>query len=289
MFSAASNGPSFVEFESGQVRPIAMSPDGNTLFAVNTPNGTLEIFNVTAGGLAFQARVPVGMEPVAVAARSNSEVWVVNHLSDSVSIVSLSGTPRVVRTCWWATSRAISYLRAHPQKPLSLPRIGASSAPILPSPAFRERAIRSSPRAALRGRTCGYLIRPAPATASGERPLRIMSFFTDTPRALAVSPDRNTVYVAGFKTGNQTTRSLSPWSARVLKPALRGAGWFHLARRQSRTGNRCERRARARGGADCSIQQGQWALGKMSCIASGTMPCVLPFLTWMSLPSTPMH
>ena len=59
--SAASNGPSFVEFESGQVRPIAMSPDGNTLFAVNTPNGTLEIFNVTAGGLAFQARVPVGM------------------------------------------------------------------------------------------------------------------------------------------------------------------------------------------------------------------------------------
>ncbi|MDR3702032.1 MAG: hypothetical protein P4L56_20455, partial [Candidatus Sulfopaludibacter sp.] len=33
----------------------------------------------------------------------------------------------------------------------------------------------------------------------------IMSFFTDTPRALAASPDRNTVYVAGFKTGNQTT------------------------------------------------------------------------------------
>src|SRR5262249_31787641 len=30
------------------------------------------------------------------------------------------------------------------------------------------------------------------------------SFFTDTPRALAVSPDHNTVYVAGFKTGNQT-------------------------------------------------------------------------------------
>ena len=39
----------------------------------------------------------------------------------------------------------------------------------------------------------------------GGTPLRIMSFFTDTPRALAVSPDGNTVYVAGFKTGNQTT------------------------------------------------------------------------------------
>ena len=32
-----------------------------------------------------------------------------------------------------------------------------------------------------------------------------MTFFTDTPRALAVSPDKSTVFVAGFKTGNQTT------------------------------------------------------------------------------------
>src|SRR5204863_1301209 len=40
-----------------------------------------------------------GMEPVAVAARSATEAWVVNHLSDSISIVDLSGAvPRVVRT-----------------------------------------------------------------------------------------------------------------------------------------------------------------------------------------------
>src|SRR5580658_7290453 len=44
--AAASTGPSFIEFESGQVRPIAKSPDGNTLFAVNTPNGTLEVFTL---------------------------------------------------------------------------------------------------------------------------------------------------------------------------------------------------------------------------------------------------
>jgi flagellar basal body-associated protein FliL len=39
--SAASTGPAFVEFESGPVRPIVLSADGNTLFAVNTPDGTL--------------------------------------------------------------------------------------------------------------------------------------------------------------------------------------------------------------------------------------------------------
>jgi YVTN family beta-propeller protein len=96
--SAASPGPPFVEFESGPVRPVAKSPDGNTLFAVNTPNGTLEAFALTSGLPEFEYRVPVGLEPVAVASRNNTEVWVTNLLSDSVSIVSLTGTPHVVRT-----------------------------------------------------------------------------------------------------------------------------------------------------------------------------------------------
>src|SRR5215475_6428112 len=78
---------SFVNFESGQVRPLALSPDGATLYAVNTPDDRLEIFTVGAGGLTHTGSVPVGLEPVAVAARTASEVWVVNHLSDSISIV----------------------------------------------------------------------------------------------------------------------------------------------------------------------------------------------------------
>src|ERR1700712_5310098 len=72
--SASSAGPSFVEFESGQVRALPTSPDGNTLFAVNTPNGTLEIFDLSTGTPKFSARVPVGLEPVAVAARTDGEV-----------------------------------------------------------------------------------------------------------------------------------------------------------------------------------------------------------------------
>ncbi len=44
-----------------------------------------------ARGLVHTASVPVGLEPVAVAARTDREVWVVNHLSDSVSIVELDG------------------------------------------------------------------------------------------------------------------------------------------------------------------------------------------------------
>ena len=57
--------PSFVAFESGPVRPLALSPDGTKLFAANTPDNTLEIFTVDASGLTHEGSVPVGMEPVA--------------------------------------------------------------------------------------------------------------------------------------------------------------------------------------------------------------------------------
>jgi hypothetical protein len=42
----------FTTFESGQVRPLALSPNGQKLFAVNTPDGQLEIFDVV-GAVSF--------------------------------------------------------------------------------------------------------------------------------------------------------------------------------------------------------------------------------------------
>src|SRR5262249_57813502 len=99
-FASTAGAATFVEFESGQVRPLALSPDQTRLFAVNTPDNRLEIFNIDGtGALSHSGSVSVGLEPVAVAARTNAEVWVVNHLSDSVSIVDVSSSPpRVTRT-----------------------------------------------------------------------------------------------------------------------------------------------------------------------------------------------
>src|SRR5262249_34573217 len=93
--------PAFTLFESGQVRPLALAPNGPWLFAVDTPDNRLEVFRITGNGLEHRASVPVGLEPVAVAARTDDEVWVVNHLSDSVSVVTLDHRQRmgrVVRT-----------------------------------------------------------------------------------------------------------------------------------------------------------------------------------------------
>src|SRR5262249_44873364 len=86
----AGASPSFTAFESGQVRPLALSSDSKLLFAVNTPDNRLEVFRVNDHALDHRASIPVGLEPVAVAVRSDDEVWVVNHLSDSVSVVKLA-------------------------------------------------------------------------------------------------------------------------------------------------------------------------------------------------------
>src|SRR5262245_54621491 len=97
--AASAAGGSVVGLESGQVRPLALSPDGTRLFAVNTPDGRLEIFDIGAAGLVPAGSISVGLEPVSVAVRSNAEVWVANHLSDSVSVIDVvANPPRVTRT-----------------------------------------------------------------------------------------------------------------------------------------------------------------------------------------------
>ena len=83
---------SYVNFEGKLTRPITLSPDGRLLFAVNTADARLSVFDVSNPlNPILTAEIPVGVEPVSVNARNNDEVWVVNEVSDSVSVVSVSG------------------------------------------------------------------------------------------------------------------------------------------------------------------------------------------------------
>ncbi len=81
--------PDFVHFESSQVHPLAITPDGTKLLVVNTPDNRLSVFDLTTPSPTRIAEIPVGLEPVSVAARTNGEAWVVDNLSDDVSIVDL--------------------------------------------------------------------------------------------------------------------------------------------------------------------------------------------------------
>ena len=50
----------FTAFESGQVRPLAMSSTGDRLYVVNTPDNQLEVFAVDSFGLTLINSIPVG-------------------------------------------------------------------------------------------------------------------------------------------------------------------------------------------------------------------------------------
>jgi len=87
-----------VIFESVPVRPLARSDDGSLVYAINSAARCLEIYEPGVNGLKLRSAVSVGVDPVAVAVRGASEIWVVNHVSDSVSIINIKGTPKVVET-----------------------------------------------------------------------------------------------------------------------------------------------------------------------------------------------
>ncbi|NJK32937.1 MAG: hypothetical protein HC927_11310 [Deltaproteobacteria bacterium] len=193
---AQATPPEFTAFESGQVRPLALSANGKRLFAVNTPDNRLEIFKVTKWGLVHENSVPVGLEPVAVAVRGNNEVWVVNHLSDSVSVVAVNGAvPHVKRTLL----------------------VGDEPRDIVFAGPGDDRAFIT---AAHRGQNAPFdpqLTTPSVGRADvwvfdaddlgdelGGEPLAIINLFSDTPRALAVTPDGSRVYAASFNSGNRT-------------------------------------------------------------------------------------
>ena len=95
--TALAQSGSFINWESPQAHPVDVTPDGRLLLVANTADARLEVFDVSGKAPVRLGSVPVGLDPVSVRARGNGEAWVVNQISDSVSIVDLASL-RVRRT-----------------------------------------------------------------------------------------------------------------------------------------------------------------------------------------------
>jgi DNA-binding beta-propeller fold protein YncE len=85
-FAFAQPSP-FVNFETPPVHPVAISADGNMLAVCNLPDSTVELFDLTAPLPRRLGIVSTGTDPVTARFNSKGELWVVNHISDTISIV----------------------------------------------------------------------------------------------------------------------------------------------------------------------------------------------------------
>lgn len=187
----------FTTFESGQVRPLALSPNGLRLYAVNTPDNRVEIFDVSGSKPLLIGSVPVGLEPVALAVAPDGKLWVVNHLSDSISIVDVSSMPaRVVNTLLVG------------DEPRDIVFAGAGNKWAFITAAHRGQNIKFDPQLMTSGvgRADVWVFNAsAPGTALGGTPVGVLNMFGDTLRALARNADGTRVYAAVFNSGNKTT------------------------------------------------------------------------------------
>jgi DNA-binding beta-propeller fold protein YncE len=185
------------------VRPIAVLANG--LVAVtNIPDDRVELFESQHGDLSHCGSVKVGMRPVALSA-VNDQLWVVNHLSDSVSVVSVDkhrcsarvertllvgDEPRDIVTAKANTGKRYVFVTAAHRGQNVTNVDGSPRNPELTTPGL--------------GRADVFVYDVARLEAANdERPTEILTVFTDSPRALAVGDGK--VFVAGFMSGNQTS------------------------------------------------------------------------------------
>ena len=163
---------SFTNWESAHVHPLDQTPDGTKLLAVNTADARLLVYDVTGSSLVLLSEIPVGLDPVSVRAHGNAQAWVVNAVSDSVSIVDLS-TGNVVATLRTADEPADVVFAGSPER--AFVSCGGANKLLVFDPANLGNA-------------------PSEIAISG-----------DQPRALARSLDGTKVYAAIFESGNHST------------------------------------------------------------------------------------
>jgi YVTN family beta-propeller protein len=183
--AAPSVSDGFTNFETEPVHPLALSEDGRYLYALNTADDRLEIFDAQGETPRSIGETTVGLRPVALVLRGN-EVWVVNHLSDSISVVDISNPnrPRVTHTL----------------------QVGDEPRGIVVAGPKRDRVFVAT---AKRGESLTPGIGRAQLwifeAARPEAPPKLLTLFGTKPRALAVSADGRHVYAAVFLSGNGTT------------------------------------------------------------------------------------
>jgi hypothetical protein len=148
-----------------------MTPDSSKVLVVNTPDNRLSIFSLADTIPHLIAEVPVGLEPVTVSVLDNNTAWVVNNLSDDVSIVDLT------------LNHTVSTLR-----------VGDEPSDVV---------FAGSPRRAYVSVSQEDRVKVYDPTSHAQ--VASIAINGHMPRAMAVSPSGLRVFVQVFQAGNETS------------------------------------------------------------------------------------
>ncbi|MBL7646553.1 MAG: YncE family protein [Candidatus Hydrogenedentes bacterium] len=160
-----------MNFETAPVHPVDLSPSAQFLAVAHLADNRVLIFDLTEGSPVLSRAIPVGIDPVSARFRTDTELWVVNHISDTITIVD-------------ASNGAVTGLIQTLDEPADV--------------VFAGNPVRAFV-------TCSQVntIQVFDTTTHGV--VEEMVLDAEDPRALAVSPDGNTVYAAIFESGNRST------------------------------------------------------------------------------------
>ena len=168
--SASGQELPFVNWENHPVHALDLNPERTILAVAHTADARVQLFDVTGLEPLAIGHVAVGIDPVGVRFRNNSELWVVNHVSDSVSVIDVA--TRTVR----ATLQTAD-------EPFDVVFAGG-------------RAFVSCSQA--------NQIQVFDVSDLTRAPISV-PILAEDPRSLAVSADGREVYAAIFESGNATT------------------------------------------------------------------------------------
>lgn len=227
-------------FESVPTRPLAESDDGSLLYVLNPFDNCLEIYRHQDNKAVPQliSSVAVGVDPVAVAVRNEHEVWVVNHVSDSVSIVDIDGTPHVKQTLLVGDAPWDIVFANNSAQDRTTGENRRDRAFITTSfrgqhhPQFKMQHLLLNRLDQADGKP-GQTIGRAELWAfdignnGAAKTAGIINTFTSSLRALEVSGDGTRVFATAFKSGNRTAITPVPFD-KVLGDKWSADGVAHL-------------------------------------------------------------
>jgi len=169
-FSVFSEDLPYVNWENHPVHALDISPDKTRLAVAHTADNRVQLFDISQAYPVRLGHVKVGIDPVSVRFRDNNELWVVNHISDSVTLVDFSHR-RVINTLK-TDDEPFDLVFANNQAFVSCSQLNKIMV-------FDLDDLQDEPR--------------------------VIEVKAEEPRAMTVNAEGTKVYVAAFESGNKTT------------------------------------------------------------------------------------